>query len=145
MQNEYILHLRFVTRHDTKDVVVLHELEDARDHRVLKGRGPVHRCNLTGELVPESEVFRSPRHSLSELDQTGSDSAHRYSGFSTVNVSDKVNLDTPGKIETSFDWRSDARDFLQGHHGGAYFVFELPKRPCSGCIRVVALGPMPMS
>jgi hypothetical protein len=56
-----------------------------------------------------------------------------------------MNFDAPRKIKTpAYRCMNDGR-FYQSHHEAGYFVFELAKRPCSGCIRVVALGPMPIS
>src|SRR6185295_135944 len=39
---KYILHLCFFVRQGTKDMIVLHEPEDAGHHRVLERQWPVH-------------------------------------------------------------------------------------------------------
>ncbi len=62
-----------------------------------------------------------------------------------MDVSGKVNFDTPRQIKTPFDWCMNDGRFYKSHHEADYFVFELAKGPAPDASALWRWAPMPMS
>ena len=99
-----------------KEMIVLHPLECALNHLVAEIHGPVHARDLAGQVLPNTQMFGPPRHSLSQLNQPRRHSPHRNRALAKVHVAGQVNLHAPRQVEASLYRRGNGRDLRQLHH-----------------------------
>src|SRR5689334_3834750 len=105
----------------SKEVIVLHESEDALNHRVLKPDRLVHARDFAGEVMPHAEVLRSPGNALAHAHESGSDAGRGHRGFSAMHISSQMRLDAASQIEAAFDRRMNRGDGFKSHHGRTRF------------------------
>jgi hypothetical protein len=86
-ENKYVSNLCVHRGQGSKYVIVFHESEGAPNHRVLKVRRPLHGRDLTGEVLPDAKVFRSPANPLPHSDQSGGDTGRGHRLLPPMNVS----------------------------------------------------------
>lgn len=84
------------------------------NHLVLKISRAIHRSNLARELLPDTKMFRAPRHLIPQPNQARSHTRHRALARFSSALNMQVNA--PRQVETPFDRSTNQRNFLKHNH-----------------------------
>ena len=78
--------------------------------------GRLDHGRLTGQVVPESEMFGSPGDLLTETDQASGQTAHGQRLLVFMNIGKQMDFDATRQVEHAVDRRVDQRDFFKVDH-----------------------------
>ena len=93
-------------------MAVLHRLEGAPNHCVLKVRGPIHSRHFARKSLPHSEVLGAPSDTLPHTYQSGGNPSLRHGRFAPMDIAREMHFHTSGEIEASFNRGTDQRELL---------------------------------
>jgi len=110
---KHVFHLRQIGRQRPENMIVLHGVEGALNHGVLKVHGSIHRGDLARQTLPDGKVLRPPGHTLAEIDQAGAAAALNNRRLAPMNISGEVRLDAASQIEAAPDRCTDQSTFFE--------------------------------